>query len=67
MGIDSMKLKGALAQNGIAQWKLAKQLGYQPSTFSDYVRGARTAPPDLTNRIERSLKLPPGSLTSDHQ
>jgi DNA-binding transcriptional regulator YdaS (Cro superfamily) len=55
-------LRIALVQNGMPQWRLAKKLGYEPSTFSDYVRGARRSPPDLTARIERALKLPGGSL-----
>lgn len=56
------QLRAELALRGLAQWRLAKKIGYPPSTFSDYVRGARPAPADLVSRIERVLGLRPKSL-----
>jgi len=62
--VNTDALRLALVEQRTTQWRLAKKLGYQPSTFSDYVRGARRAPPDLAAQIERALKLPGGSLAS---
>lgn len=64
MQVDAAKLKGRLAERGLTQWRFAKRLGYKPSTFSDYVRGAREAPPDFAARVESGLKLDPGALAS---
>ncbi len=60
--LNHPQLRAELARRGLAQWRLAKQVGYPPSTFSDYVRGARPAPPDLAERIEDVLGLRPKSL-----
>jgi transcriptional regulator with XRE-family HTH domain len=61
--VDTSKLRGLLAERRLPQWRLAKRLGYAPSTLSDYLRGARPAPPDLVKQIEQELRLPPGALT----
>ena len=60
--IDQRKLKAALAEHDVPQWKLAKRLRIPPTTLSDWVRGARPTPDDLSARIERELSLPVGSL-----
>ncbi len=56
MEIDLVKLRQILVGLNLAQWQLAKELGLPPSTFSDYLRGARPAPPNLQRRIEKVLK-----------
>lgn len=61
--IDKSKLKGLLAERGLAQWQLAMKVRVKPSTLSDYVRGARPAPVGLVGRMERALKVAPGTLT----
>ncbi len=65
--LNHLQLKAELARRGLSQWRLAKKIGYPASTFSDYVRGARPAPADLVNRIERALQLPTGSLLIPEQ
>jgi predicted transcriptional regulator len=61
------KLKGVLAERGLAQWMLAKKVGYAPSTLSDYLRGARPAPPELVDQLEAALKLATGTLKKKEQ
>jgi DNA-binding transcriptional regulator YdaS (Cro superfamily) len=63
MDIDQSALRVELARRQLAQWRLALKLGLRPSTLSDYLRGARPAPPELAERIERALRLEQGSLT----
>ena len=61
--IDRRRLRQALAAADMPLWRLAQTLGYPPSTLSDWTRGVHEAPPDLAQRMERALGLPPGSLT----
>jgi len=65
--IDKLKLKGLLAVRGLAQWQLAMKVGVKPTTFSDYVRGARPAPAALAGQVERVLKVAAGTLTTKEQ
>jgi predicted transcriptional regulator len=65
--VNLAALRVALAENNLTQWKLATKLGYRPSTFSDYVRGARPVPRVLIRRIERALRLPPGALALEQR
>jgi len=65
MGMDAKKLRVELARSGMAQWRLARWLGLRPSTFSDWVRGARPSPCDLQQRVERALELETGALDAD--
>ena len=65
--INQSKLKGLLAERGLAQWQLAMKVGVKPSTFSDYLRGARPAPKSLESDVERALRLSPGTLTYKEQ
>lgn len=55
--VDRNVMRAALASKGLAQWQLAKKLGFEPSTFSDYVRGARPAPDGFTQRVARELGI----------
>ena len=62
--IDRLRFRGELAQRALAQWRFAREvLGVPPSTFSEWMSGARPAPGDLRQRIEEGLKLSPGSLS----
>jgi plasmid maintenance system antidote protein VapI len=49
--IDARKLRVALAERDLPRWRLAKLMKLPPSTLSDYLRGARPAPPDLAEKI----------------
>ena len=60
--LDHSELKAELARRGLREWRLAKMLGHPPSTFSDWLRGVRPAPPNLADRIERALGLRPKAL-----
>jgi predicted transcriptional regulator len=61
--VDQKKLKVALVERALSQWQLARRLGLAPSSLSDYVRGARPAPADLQQRVERELRMHRGALT----
>jgi plasmid maintenance system antidote protein VapI len=65
--LDHSELKAELARRSLPQWRLAQLLGHAPSTFSEFLRGVRPAPPDLADRIERALGLRPKSLSGDCQ
>lgn len=60
--IDMHTLKAELARRDLPQWRLAQQLGVAASTVSEWLRGAKRAPEDLRERIERVLGLPEGAL-----
>jgi DNA-binding transcriptional regulator YdaS (Cro superfamily) len=60
--LNHAELKAELARRGLREWKLARILGHPPSTFSDWVRGVRSPPADLGERIERALGLRPKAL-----
>ncbi len=62
MPINAKKLKVALVERGLPQWKLARLIRVQPSTLSDYLRGARRAPVGLQKRIEEALGVSRGGL-----
>ena len=55
--VNKRVLKAALANEGMAQWQLAKKLGFEPTTFSDYLRGARPAPEGFAQRVARELGI----------
>lgn len=59
------RLRAHLALKGLTQLDLAKRLGHPVSTLSSWLRGVAPAPNHLLHRIERALKLPPGSLSLD--
>lgn len=63
--MNHLKLKAVLAERQLTQWRLATDLKIHPSTFSEYLRGARRPPANLARRIERELKLAPGSINHD--
>ena len=62
--MDLTKIRVALAERGLRQFHLAKRLKISPSSLSDWLRGARTAPADLSCRIEVALGLLPGALST---
>jgi DNA-binding transcriptional regulator YdaS (Cro superfamily) len=61
--VDPHKVRVACVEQRVPQWRLARLLSLAPSTLSDYLRGARPAPPNLAERIERALGRTRGSLT----
>ena len=66
--IDRLKFRGELARRALVQWRFAREvLGVPPSTFSEWLSGARPAPRDLRERVEEGLKLAPGSLSPKSQ
>lgn len=60
--IDLPELRATLARRSIQQWKLAYDVGVDPSMFSRQLRGLTSQPADLRERIERALNLEPGFL-----
>lgn len=62
--LDRKALRVELARRSVAQWRVAESLQLPPSTFSDYVRGARPAPADFGARVEQVLGLEPGTLST---
>jgi DNA-binding transcriptional regulator YdaS (Cro superfamily) len=63
--VNQRLFKMNLVRIGLPQWRFAKEeLGIPPSTLSEYLRGAKPMPEGLVARIERALKLAPGTLTS---
>lgn len=57
-------LRVELARVELTHADLAVKLGVAPTTLSTWLRGAHPPPPDLTERIERALRLPTGRLTA---
>lgn len=57
------RLAVELARRSMRQRDLARLLQTPDTTLSDWLRGAHPAPTDLPARIERLLRLPPGSLS----
>ena len=51
-----------LARCGLTQGSLARRLKVPPTTLSTWLTAAHPAPPDLPDRIERALRLTPGTL-----
>jgi transcriptional regulator with XRE-family HTH domain len=62
--VDINRLRAELARKGLTQRALAAEFGVAPTTFSGWLRRAHPGPNDLRERIERSLGLPEGALTS---
>lgn len=54
-----------LAKAGLSQTALAQKLGVAPTSLSGWLCGSHPPPNDLFERIEKALKLSPGSLNAD--
>ncbi len=67
MAINQLRLRTALAERALPQWRLARRLKLPSSTFSDYVRGVAPMPARLINRIEKKLGIPPGALWQEER
>lgn len=55
-------LRVELARAELTHADLAARLGVAPTTLSTWLRAAHPAPPDLSQRIERALRLRRGAL-----
>jgi transcriptional regulator with XRE-family HTH domain len=51
-----------LARAGLTQSQLAAKLRLPSTTLSDWLRESHPGPVDLVERVERALKLSPGTL-----
>ena len=51
-----------LTKLGLTQADLARRLKVSPTTLSDWTRSLHPAPSDLRSRIEKTLRLPNGTL-----
>ncbi len=65
--IDPKKLRLALVERDLPQWKLAARLDMDGTTFSLIVHGKRPMPEKFVGRVERLLGLEPGSLSAGEQ
>ena len=54
-----------LAKANITQSELARRLETPSTTLSDWLTGAHPAPENLFQRIEKALRLSPGTLLRD--
>ena len=46
-----------IARLGLTQERFAKVVGYEPTMFSRYLNGVRTAPPDFESKVNAALDL----------
>lgn len=60
--IRRLKLNAALAERDLPHYALAAGVRIPPTALSAMVNGHRPAPVEVVARIERFLKLEPGSL-----
>ncbi len=56
-----------LARRGWTQRDLAARLRLPDTTLSDWIRGVRPGPADLSRRLELTLDLPPGMLSPNQE